>query len=316
MENTSLNKTPSYSTYSWVLSGDYLFRKATGLPQRDNSAVETNTPIRGHIGRRDHRPRRNCLWHSSGVYFSKCACVYLCLWAISRLPCWIIRCVGPVYLWLWWAVRRWWPVGNLADRAVMDHSSHTLATSTCCKWLYRRVVMTCDGCCFGRRAHFCLVSARLSVFMSRSVDFVLCFDDTYWLCLDVNFSFLAPTSLLSSHLHLHFCCSPLLLCHFPLFYLDLVCFVLSISFTCPFLSPTFLFLFTFALAFLLPASSISFPWTLSTLFCFIHSVCVYVAPHLPNFGRLLICFIFFLTLCPHSICLPHPYLSHFPPSDS
>lgn len=49
MENTSINKKARYSTYSWVLSGDYLFRKITGLPQRDNSAVETNTPIRRHI---------------------------------------------------------------------------------------------------------------------------------------------------------------------------------------------------------------------------------------------------------------------------
>lgn len=49
MENTSINKKASYSTYSCLLSGDYLFRKITGLPQWDNSAVETNTPIRSHI---------------------------------------------------------------------------------------------------------------------------------------------------------------------------------------------------------------------------------------------------------------------------
>lgn len=48
--------------------------------------------------------------------------------------------------------------------------------------------MTCDGCCFARQAHFCLVSACLSVFMSWSVDSVLVFDDTFWLCLDVNSS--------------------------------------------------------------------------------------------------------------------------------
>lgn len=38
-----------------------------------------------------------------------------------------------------------------------------------------RAVMTCDGCCFGRRPHFCLLSGCLSAFMSRSVDGALCF---------------------------------------------------------------------------------------------------------------------------------------------
>ena len=71
---------------------------------------------------------------------------------------------------------------------------------------------------------------------------VLCFDDTYWLCgrelcADI-FYFLPPACLFPSRLHLLVCCSLLLLCHFLL---DLVCFVLSISLTCPFLRPTCLF---------------------------------------------------------------------------
>lgn len=37
--------------------------------------------------------------------------------------------------------------------------------------------MTCDGCCFGHRAHFCLVPAFLYVLVRCSVDSVLCFDD-------------------------------------------------------------------------------------------------------------------------------------------
>ena len=114
----------------WWLPPQKKKKKITVLPQRDNSDIETSTTIRSHIGRRHHRPRRDCLWHSSGVYFFfffKCAWERLCLRAASRLPWRIIRRVRPVYLWLWWAARRWWPVGDLADRAVMDHSSHTLA---------------------------------------------------------------------------------------------------------------------------------------------------------------------------------------------
>lgn len=103
----------------------------------------------------------------------------------------------------------------------------------------------------------------------------------------------------------------LLLCHFPVLYRDLVCFVLSISLTCHFLPPICLFSshlhWPFWLS--LPATSTPFP------FYFIYSI-LFSSFAAISHTSLLICFFLFLTLCSHSICLPHPYLSHFPPSDS
>lgn len=222
MENTSINKKPSYSTYSSVLRGDYLFtRKSKGCLKETFHPLRQTPQLGAILVVGHHRLRRDCLWHSSGVFFYlfiflKCACVYLCLRAMSPLPCWIIRCVRPVYLWLWWAVWWWWPVCSLADRAVMDHSSHTLATETRRKWLYWSVVMTCDGCCFGHRAHFCLVPAFLYLLVRCSVDSVLCFDDMLAVFGRIIFSFLPPACLFSSHLHWPFCYFLLFLCHVPL----------------------------------------------------------------------------------------------------
>lgn len=120
--------------------------------------------------------------------------------------------------------------------------------------------MTCDGGCFGRLAHFCLVPVCLSVFMSWSVDSVPCFDDALSLCFGHGrefFPFPPPSRLFSSHLHLLFL---LLSATFVPFALTLSWPRLfwSFPFPCLSFSLSFLsFLLTFALAFLsLPATSV------------------------------------------------------------
>lgn len=158
--------------------------------------------------------------------------------------------------------------------------------------------MTCDGCGFSRRVHFCLVSARLSVFMSWSVERVV----FWWNILAVfgrelffsssNLSFLFTFA----SVFFFFLLLPATLCHFPLLYLNLVCFALSISLVLFFSYLSFLF--TFALTFLLlPAASTSFPFTLSTRLCLLLSVCVYTRLNLPN----VITYLFLL--------FPHPLSS-------
>lgn len=156
--------------------------------------------------------------------------------------------------------------------------------------------MTCDGCRGGRWAHFCLVSACLSVFMSWSESAVFC-------ALMIHAGYMDANIFLSScNFSLHICiCLFAAPCYF--------CAILS--WPCLFCSSHFPYLsfsafppFTFAFAFLLlPATSVSFLLTLSPLLCVLSLFIVTSTPHSPWF----VCFFFFVSQ--KSAYLFAPFLS-------
>lgn len=137
-----------------------------------------------------------------------------------------------------------------------------------------RAVMTCDGCCFGRRPHFCLLSGCLSAFMSRSVDGALCFSTIRPGCVWTW----TQCEISSSSLLLAFASASLMpRRHFGAIFLY---FVLTssvfFSWQFPLLVLPFLLLCSSHLRWpfcrSLPSTSVSFPFTLSTLFRYLPSV--------------------------------------------
>lgn len=152
MENTSVNEKPSYSTYSSILRSDYLFRKKKkkkiwGLPQRDNSAVETNTPSPASPASRVIvcDTHLECFFFSSSSWIEQCVCGPYLLFHAESLDMLgqFIRgsdeqCGGDG-LSVIRLTERWWIIA-----ATLSPPRHAA------KWLYRGVLMTCDGCCFAR----------------------------------------------------------------------------------------------------------------------------------------------------------------------
>lgn len=91
------------------------------------------------------------------------------------------------------------------------------------------------------------------------------------------------------------------------FVVTLSCAAFSISLTCPFLSPTCLFNAHLHWPFCDSTASMSFPFTLSALFC---SLTLFRDASISQ-SPLLICFFFFLSLLFFSICLLQSYRLSF-----